>query len=279
MMITGKTTLCGLIGDNVIHSLSPAMHNAAFAALDLDYTYLAFRVDSRNIDLALAGLKVLGARGLNVTVPHKTTVLPFLDSMSPEAQKIGAVNTIVNEAGKLTGHNTDITGFYLSLEAAGIDPQGKKVVVLGTGGAARAAAYCLASMGARLTIITRQGSLEKGKYLARTIGGGTSAGEITGLKESLNGAALLVNATSAGMYPRSEETLVPAGLLKPELTVFEVVYAPRETRLLRDAKNAGCAVIEGLEMLVYQGAASFELWTGKKAPLDIMRQAALKSLE
>jgi shikimate dehydrogenase len=277
-MITGKTTLCGLIGDPVIHSLSPAMHNAAFAALDLDYTYLAFRVDGRNVDLALAGLKVLGARGLNVTVPHKTTVLPFLDAMSPDAQRIGAVNTIVNEGGKLTGYNTDITGFYQALEAAGFDPQGKRAVVLGTGGAARAAAHALASMGARSIIISRQGSLEKGKYLARAIGGGASAAEITGLTESLNGAVLLVNATSAGMYPRSEETLVPAGLLKPELTVFDVVYTPRETRLLRDAKNTGCAVIEGLEMLVYQGAASFELWTGRKAPLDIMRQAALKSL-
>jgi shikimate dehydrogenase len=277
-MITGRTVCCGLIGDPVAHSLSPVMHNAAFFAQGLDYVYLAFRVDSRNVDLALAGLKVLGARGFNVTVPHKISILPFLDELDDLARKVGAVNTVVNDAGRLKGYNTDVVGFKRALDAAGFDPRCQKAVILGAGGVARAAAYALAEMDASIIIITRPGSLDKGKALASMIGHCAFALDTSGLEASLNGAALLVNATSAGMHPRLDETLVPQELLTPSLTLFDMVYVPRDTRLLREAKAAGCRVIEGLEMLLYQGAAAFELWTGAQPSIEIMRQAAVQEL-
>jgi shikimate dehydrogenase len=225
-MITSRTILCGLIGDPVSHSLSPALHNAAFAQLGLDYAYLAFRVDSRNLDLALAGFRMLGGRGLNVTVPHKTAVMPFLDELDGEAEKIGAVNTIVFEADRLKGYNTDAPGFSRTLEAAGFEPRGKRVVVLGAGGAARAVAFALIERVSQIFILTRRESLDKGWALVSRLGDKAAARELDGMKASLDGADLLVNATSAGMSPRLEETLVSPDLLRPGLTVFDVVYNP-----------------------------------------------------
>jgi len=283
-MITSRTKLCGLIGDPVEHTLSPAMHNAAIEYLGLDYVYLAFRVNKTGLAAAIQGMKALGMRGLNVTIPHKVSIIPFLDELDGLAKDIGAVNTIVNDSGKLKGYNTDSGGFMQALLKAGISLQGKRVVLLGAGGAARAAGFALAQKDSRLTILNRKEELDQAEALARrlsqTIGSEAIALELSeaNLRAALRPAHLLVNATSVGMSPKIDETPVPQKLLRPTLKVFDIVYSPLKTRLLREAEAQGCQTISGLEMLVEQGALALELWTGEKAPADIMREAALAAL-
>jgi shikimate dehydrogenase len=283
-MINTSTTLCAVIGDPVSHTISPAMHNAALARLGLDYVYLAFRVESKQLHRAVEGMKAFNVRGLNVTIPHKVGIVAFLDELDPIAADIGAVNTIVNNEGRLKGYNTDASGFLRSLIAGGFDPNRKKVILLGAGGAARAIGFALAQRGAHITVLNRKIEIEQAVLLAQNLSRVTKskvsafALDAANLKASLVGADLLVNATSVGMSPGSGDTPVPARLLQPGLSVFDVVYTPLETRLLREARARGCRVISGLEMLVQQGALSFELWTGEKAPLDLMRNAALAAL-
>ena len=284
MMITAKTRICGLIGDPVEHSMSPAMHNAAFAASGLDFIYIPFRVEKERLEEAIGGMRGLNIRGLNVTIPHKVAVIPFLDGLDELAGKIGAVNTIVNEDGRLTGHNTDAGGFLRALAESGIEPAGKKVVVLGAGGAARAIAFTLAGNGASPVIMNRK--LEFGwavslaGQLEQAFSIKVEALELNdaNLEAALRPADILVNATSVGMSPGTNDTPVPRRLLKPELAVFDVVYNPRKTRLLTEAGAAGAVTISGLEMLVWQGALAFEIWTGRKAPVALMREEALKAL-
>lgn len=284
MKITARTKVCGLIGDPVAHSMSPAMHNAAFAAGGLDFIYVPFRVEKERLEEAIGGLRSLNMRGLNVTIPHKVAVIPFLDGLDELAGKIGAVNTIVNEEGRLTGHNTDAGGFLRALAESGIEPAGKKVVVLGAGGAARAIAFTLAGNGASPVILNRK--LEFGwavslaGQLEQAFNMKVAARELTeaNLEAALRRADILINATSVGMSPHANETPVPRRLLKAELAVFDVVYNPRKTRLLAEAAAAGAVTISGLEMLVWQGALAFELWTGHKAPVTLMREEALKAL-
>lgn len=283
-MITAKTKICGLIGDPVEHSMSPAMHNAAFAASGLDFIYVPFRVEKERLREAIGGLRGLNIRGLNVTIPHKVSVIPFLDGLDELAEKIGAVNTIVNEDGRLTGHNTDAGGFLRALAESGIKPAGKKVVVLGAGGAARAIAFTLAGNGASPLIMNRK--LEFGwavslaGQLEQAFNIKVEALELSeaNLEAALRRADILVNATSVGMSPNRNDTPVPRRLLKAELAVFDVVYNPRKTRLLTEAGAAGAVTISGLEMLVWQGALAFEMWTGRKAPAALMREEALKAL-
>lgn len=283
-MINANTKLCGVIGDPVSHTLSPAMHNAAMAGLGLDFIYLAFHVKSAELGAAIQGMKALSIRGLNVTIPHKVAAVQFMDELDPLAADIGTLNTIVNDAGMLKGYNTDASGFLQSLLAAGFDPQGKKVVLMGAGGAARAIGFALAQRGAYIAVLNRKIEMEQAILLAQNLSrvakSKVEAFELdaANLKTALVKADLLVNATSVGMTPGTGETPVPAHLLRPGLTVFDVVYAPLETRLLREATVRGCRVISGLEMLVRQGALSFKLWTGKEAPLDVMREAALTAL-
>ena len=283
-MMNANTRLCGVVGDPVSHTLSPAMHNAAMAALGLNYAYLAFQVKSADLCAAIQGIKAFSLRGLNVTIPHKVAVVQFLDELDPLAADIGAVNTIVNDGGRLKGYNTDAGGFLRSLLAAGFDPQGKKVVLLGAGGAARAIGFALAQSGAHITVLNRRIELEQAVLLAENLSrvakSKVSALELdeANLEATLKRADLLVNATSVGMAPDAGETPVPAHLLQPGLTVFDVVYAPLKTRLLGEAASRGCRLISGLEMLVRQGGLSFELWTGQEAPLAVMRQAAVSAL-
>ena len=284
MKITARTKVCGLIGDPVAHSMSPAMHNAAFAASGLDFIYVPFQVKKERLEEAIGGLRGLNIRGLNVTIPHKVAVIPFLDGLDELAGKIGAVNTIVNEGGRLTGHNTDAGGFLRALAESGIEPAGKKVVVLGAGGAARAIAFTLAGNGASPVIMNRKlefgwavslaGQLEQAFKIK------VEALELTeaNLEAALRPADILVNATSVGMSPHTNEMPVPRRLLKAELAVFDVVYNPRQTRLLAEAAAVGAVTISGLEMLVWQGALAFEMWTGRKAPVALMREEALKAL-
>lgn len=283
MAVSGKTKVCGIIGDPVAHSMSPAMHNAAFQKLGLNYTYVPFLVKPEALAEAVAGLRALNVVGFNVTIPHKVAVIPLLDSLDPVAQKIGAVNTVVNVDGKLRGYNTDAEGFLQALLEYGVNVSGKKVVVLGAGGASRAISYILAEMGARLTILNREAGLSRADAIASVIKSGLDISvqtlSIERFAESLPGAELLVNATSAGMSPHVKESPLPAKLSLKVPVVFDIVYNPVETRLLKEAKKNGSKIITGIDMLAWQGARAFEKWTGQKAPVDIMRREVLKMLE
>ena len=284
MAISGKTRVCGVIGDPIEHTMSPVMHNAAFRKLGIDYVYVPFRVTSDEIGDAIAGMRALNLAGLNVTIPHKVSVIHFLDEMDPLARKIGAVNTVVNDKGFLRGYNTDASGFLQAMLDKGVRPAGRKVVVLGAGGAARAICYILAENGAGLSILNRALELDWARNLAAEIAGAfdteTSALELNrdNLAKALSGSDILVNATSVGMSPGTRDTLVPADLLKSVPVVFDIIYNPVRTRLRSEAEQAGALTISGLDMLVCQGALSFEKWTGQKAPLEIMKKEALKGL-
>lgn len=283
MNISGKTKICALIGDPVEHTMSPAMHNAAFQQMGLDYLYITFRVSQEQLPQAVAGLKALNVAGFNVTIPHKVAVIPLLDSIDPLAEKIGAVNTVVNNDGELRGYNTDAEGFLRALQEHGISPQGKNIVILGAGGAARAIAYILAEKGARLTILNRHQELDWAENIAQLIlvelHRDVKVFELGNIAAVLPGANLLVNATSVGMSPAADASPVPAGLLDKVPAVFDIVYNPLKTKLLKQAAAAGAKTISGIDMLAWQGALAFEKWTGKTAPLDLMRQEAIKMLE
>jgi len=280
--ITGKTRVCGIIGDPIEHTMSPAMHNAAFKTLGLDYVYLPFRVRREELPSAVAGIRALNIVGLNVTIPHKVSVISLLDKLDAMAERMGAVNTIVNENGVLSGYNTDAPGFLQALLSKGIEPEGRKIVILGAGGAAKGISFILAEAGAKLVILNR--TLPKAEELTsqimrfyrQNLKAMTLSEE--NLSKALGGADVLVNTTSVGMVPGVDQTPVPAKLLKSDMTVFDIVYNPLETRLLREAMAVGARTIDGLDMLVWQGALAFEKFTGYKAPFEIMKQAATKAL-
>jgi shikimate dehydrogenase len=281
--VSGKTKICALIGDPIEHTMSPAMHNAAYRKLGLDYIYIPFRVKPEQLTQAIERLRALNVKGFNVTIPHKVSVIPLLDGLDPLAEKIGAVNTVVNNDGELRGYNTDAAGFLQALLEHGIEPGSKKIVVLGAGGASRAITYVLAEKGAQLTVLNRQLELDWAEAIADLIyddlGKKVKVMELSHLAEALEDAEILVNATSVGMSPQDNESPVPAPLLRPGLTVFDIVYNPMMTRLLREAAAAGARTISGVDMLAWQGALAFERWTGQQAPVDLMRQEAVKMLE
>ena len=283
-MINAHTKLCGIIGNPVRHTISPAMHNAAISYLRLNYAYLAFDISNANLASALDGIRALDIAGVNVTIPHKVTVLPLLDELDPLAQSVGAVNTIVNQSGKLKGYNTDVAGFIEALRAIGFEAKGRPVILLGTGGAARAMGFALAQQGARISIFSRSTSSKQAQLLAQNLNRialyPIKTYELNGinLKKAAARAKLLVNATSVGMTPNDSETPLPEEILSSNMVVFDVVYTPLETRLLREARQKGCTTVSGLDMLVHQGALAFKMWTEQEAPLDIMRQAALAQL-
>ena len=282
MHVSGATTVCGIIGDPVEHSLSPVMQNAAFEAVGLDFVYVPLRVARGCAGMGAQAMRTLGLRGLNVTVPHKVDILPYLDWIDGQAGRIGAVNTIVNQDGRLLGYNTDAAGFMQGLAAQDVCVTGLDVVVMGAGGAARAVAFSLCEAGARLTLLNRDAG--KAAALARDVssvgGSRVASGELTdaSLETHLAGAALLVNTTSVGMHPHEALTPCPVRLLRRDLVVCDIVYNPRETQLLRDAAGRGAMTIAGVEMLVHQGARAFELWAGVPAPVGVMRAAVTKEL-
>jgi shikimate dehydrogenase len=258
------------------------MHNAAFNALKLDYVFLAFKVKPAEVENAVNGMRALNIRGLNVTMPHKTPILKFLDRTDLSAQIINSVNTILNRDNKLFGFNTDGVGALKALRENGVELKGRKVLLLGAGGAARAIAYTMAKEADELAVLNRslKPAQELAKLLEKTankkiVSGSLSPKEI---EQNLQDSDVLINATSVGMKPKAEESPVASKLLRPNLAVMDIVYNPIETKLAKDAKAAGAKVVSGVEMLIYQGAASFEIWTGKSAPVDVMRQAALKHL-
>jgi shikimate dehydrogenase len=282
MDISAKTKVCAVIGDPVEHSLSPIIHNAAFEALGLDYVYLAFQVKQEQVASALVGMWALGIHGLNVTMPHKNDVISQLDEVDRDAQSLCSVNTILNKNGKLLGFSTDGEGVVKALKENGVNPKGKRVLLLGAGGAARAIAYALAKEAGELVILNRTET--QAEELACFLTRETHKKIVTG---SLNSASIeanmpkteiLINATSVGMKPNHSQSPVFPKLLRKDLAVMDIVYNPVETQLAKDAKAAGAKVVSGVEMLIYQGAASFEIFTGKSAPVEVMRKAALNHL-
>jgi shikimate dehydrogenase len=281
-LITSKTKLCCLVGDPVEHSMSPAMQNAAFRELGLDWVYVALRVPKERLGDAVRGLRAMGFAGANVTIPHKREVMRFLDEVDPLARQIGAVNTIVNRNGRLAGYNTDGEGALKAIAGEGIRLKGKRAVILGAGGAAHAIASTLAKKAGLESLLILNIVEGEARELAARVQAGSKA-RVEGLKldrdtiaAAVAEADLVINATSVGMVPEPHDSLVPRGLLRKGLAVFDVVYNPLETRLVREAKAAGCKVVTGEKMLANQGAASFELWTGRKAPaktmLSVLRQ-------
>ena len=282
MKISGKTRVCGIIGDPVEHSLSPVMHNAAFEQLNLEFVYVTFRVRREELREAIIGARSLDVLGLNVTMPHKNAVMRYLDEIDPTAKSIGAVNTILNDEGRLIGYDTDGIGALKALKENGITPNGKKLLLLGAGGAGKAIAFHAAQEVEELVILNR--TPQKAKKLAevlrrefnKKINGNALSTKI--VKEELRDADILVNATSVGMHPNIDQSLVSQSSLRPDLCVMDIVYNPLETKLAKDAKAVGAKVVSGIEMLVYQGAASFEIWTNHPAPVKVMKQAVLNKL-
>ncbi|MEM2337361.1 MAG: shikimate dehydrogenase [Candidatus Bathyarchaeia archaeon] len=282
MEISGKTKVFCVIGDPIDHSLSPVMHNAAFRFLKLDAVYVAFKVKKERLEDAVNGVRGFSIYGMNVTMPHKTAITSYLDEIDPAAKFVGAVNTVLNANGKLVGFNTDGVGAIKALKENGVEPKGKKFLLLGAGGAGRAIAFQLAQEADELRILNRDG--EKAKRLAESlqrkfnkkIVGNSLSTNL--LKEWLKNVDVLINATSVGMHPNSGQTIVERDMLNPKLTVMDIVYSPIETKLLKEAKSVGAKIINGIEMLVFQGAASFEIWWNQPAPVNVMREAILKKL-
>jgi len=289
-VIDGCTRLVGLIGWPVEHSLSPAMHDAAFDAVSLNWRYVPLPVPPGQIEVAVRGLAALGFRGANVTVPHKQAVIPVLDSIAPDAGEFGAVNTLVVErtdAGNaiISGCNTDHKGFISALRRDGFDPEGKSAVVVGAGGGGRAVVFGLLAAGA-VDVLVLDLVSEKAETLVSNLDSGNSSRLRTlplaseTLIESARSADLLVNATPVGMWPRKEESIWPEKVPVPRhLAVFDLIYNPLETKLLQQAREAEAHPIGGLEMLVGQGALAFERWTGRSAPIEVMRQACERALK
>jgi shikimate dehydrogenase len=275
-IIDGSTRITGILGYPIKHTFSPAMHNAAFKALNLNYVYLPFQVHPGQLKEAIRGMRALGIVGANVTVPFKQEVIKYLDALSGEAESIGAVNTVCQSNGKLIGYNTDGAGFIASLKEAGIEPAGKVVCLIGAGGAGRAVAVALAQAGIERIFISDL-VMEKACELVKTIERNfdkiyVESIEGDKIKKILPISSILINATPVGMQ-KDEPSPIHPELLHPDLVVCDLVYNPPETNLLKEAKKRGAKVLNGLGMLLHQGALSFNKWTNLKPPLDIMRKA------
>ncbi len=268
-MISGTTTVFGIFGQPVAHSLSPAMHNAAFAALGVNAVYVAFPVT--DLGQAVAGLRGLGIAGVSVTIPFKEAIIPLLDEVAEEARTIGAVNTVVNRGGRLWGTNTDWQGALAALQDQ-VDLAGQKVLVLGAGGAGRAIVYALRLAGGRVWVTDAEAG--RAQTLAQEFG----VTAVPWVEAPQLAAAILINATPVGMAPQDQAIPYPPELLTQVQVVMDIVYKPLQTRLLREAAARGCRTIDGLEMLIYQGVRQFELFTGRSAPVTIMRQAARSAM-
>jgi shikimate dehydrogenase len=283
MTISGKTRICGIIGDPIEHSLSPVMHNAAFETLGLDYAYLAFKVKPACVAAAVEGMRALNIRGLNVTMPHKNTVMANLDRIDLSAQIINSVNTILNKENLLLGFNTDGVGAVKALKENGAELKGRKVLLLGAGGAARAIAHAVVKEADELAVLNRtvKHAQTLAKLLEKSVSKKIAFGSLSSsdIQQNLQDSDILINATSIGMKPRSDISPIPPKLLRSSLSVMDIVYNPLETRLSKEAKEAGAKIISGVEMLIYQGATAFEIWTGKSAPVDVMRKTALNHLQ
>jgi len=273
-MIDAQTELFGIIGNPVWHSLSPMIHNSFFKRLARNAVYLAFEV--KNLEETLRGIRGLEVRGVSVTTPFKTQVIPFLDKIEGLAKKIGAVNTIVNRGGKLIGYNTDCEGALGALEEK-MNLRGKRIVLLGAGGAARAIGFGLKGRNCQSIISNR--SKRRGEGLSKELGCDyLPTSSLVRMKAGELEADVVINATSIGMLPRDEETPIPKKLLKEGMMVMDIVYQPLQTRLLREAKEKGCLTVNGLEMFIRQGVAQLEIWTGERLEIKQIKKDLRRAL-
>lgn len=273
-MISTETKLYAVFGDPVSHSLSPAMHNAAFSATGINSVYLAFKIT--DIAKGISAVRTLDITGVSITIPHKINVLPFVDEIDATARKIGAVNTLANKNGRLFAINTDCEGAMKALKEKTVI-KGKKVAVIGAGGAARAIGFGIDREGGQPIIFNR--SVQKGEDLAKDLN--TDFFPFMPDMDKIvkkTGCNILINTTSVGMFPNVNACPVPEKALESGMTVMDIIYNPLQTRLLASAEKRGCDVIDGLSMFIWQGAVQFELWTGKKAPVEKMREVVLKNL-
>lgn len=282
-IVTGTASVAGVFGHPVRHSWSPAMHNAAFRQLGLDCVYVPFDVCPENLEAAVRGIRALGLVGVNVTIPHKERVIQFLDWVSDDALQIQSVNTIHNCEGVLRGYSTDGPGLVKALESAGKSPEGSQAVVLGAGGSARAAVYALATRGAKVTVVNRTHARavelsEAVNPFAKGSAVKPAALDSSDARDAIAGADLLVNCTPVGMHPHVGAQPIPSEWLHAGLFVYDQVYNPLETVLLKAAKAAGARAANGIGMLVFQGALSFEIWMGQPAPVEVMEAAVLSGL-
>ena len=276
--------MCAVIGNPVAHSLSPAIHNAAFDALGLDFVYVAFRVE--DIKSALAGMRALeNFRGLSITIPHKVSAMTCVDEIPDTDRHIGSINTVICEQGRLKGLGTDGPGALKALSDAGVQLTGKTVLMLGSGGAARAIAFTLADKIRLKVLVLLDIDETMLTELVSDIKSGTDAAVTSGifsdktLAAAMTGADLVINCTPVGMHPREDASLIDPSLFRSGQTVFDIVYTPLETRLLSDAKAAGLKTISGVEMFINQAVLQFEQFTGKEAPVDTMRRVVMEKLK
>lgn len=283
--INGNTQLIGLIASPIGHSRSPALHNLAFRYLNLNYVYLAFDVGHDQLEDVIRGFRALNIRGFNISMPNKTKILPLLDELHESAKYARAVNTVVNENGKLVGYNTDGKGFIKGLQEFGVEIIGKKMVLLGSGGAGTAIAIQAALAGAsEISIFNRADefysrALENARIInnempqTRCQARVFDIAELNLLKTELERADILVNASGVGMHPLQDHCLIPdKSYLRPELVVADAVYHPVETKLIKMAKSVGCKTVNGLAMMLWQGAEAFKLWTGKEMPVELIKK-------
>lgn len=280
--ITGHTKLTGLLGSPVSHSISPMMHNEAFQQLGLDYAYMAFDIELEKLASVVEAFRIMNVRGFNLTMPHKNAMCSLCDSLSPAAEIIGAVNTVVNDNGHLTGHTTDGIGYMRGLNEDGYDIIGKKMTLLGAGGAATSIFVQAALDGvSEISIFNRRSPFwNRAEQIIDMLKEHTNCkiklydySDPNILKREISESVILTNGTSVGMAPNAEQSLITnSSVFHKDLIVSDVIYNPRETLLLRQAKEAGCRTQNGLYMLLYQGAEAFKLWTGQDMPVEIVKE-------
>ena len=282
--INTSTRICAIIGNPVAHSLSPAIHNAAFAELGLDFVYVAFRVE--DAAHALAGMRAMeNFRGMSVTIPHKIEAMKHVDAIEDVDRRIGSINTIINDNGKLLGMGTDGPGALKAFIDAGVDIKGKNVLMLGAGGVSRAVAFTLASNGGPAVIEI----LDINEIILQQLTADLTAGTQVVIKsnkmtdnvlaEAMAAADIVIHCTPVGMHPKEGISVVPAGLFRPGQVVFDVVYTPLETKFLADARAKGLQVISGVDMFINQAVLQFERFTGVDAPVEVMRKVVMEHLK
>jgi shikimate dehydrogenase len=278
-LINSETKILGVIGHPISHSMSPIMHNTALQDLNLNYIYLAFDIKPENLKGAVNSIRALSIKGVNITIPYKEKIIQYLDELDELSKQIEAVNCIKNENGKLIGKNTDVQGARTALMESGFKLKNKKVIIIGAGGAAKAVSYSLGEELEQLLIFNRTKSraIQLAKDLAEKVNLDVTGKELKDglLKEELQSTDLLINTTPIGMYPNINASPIPLELLHDQLFVFDIIYNPLETKMIKYAKEVGCKFLGGLEMLVNQGALAFEWWT-EKVPNKVLMKTIVK---